>query len=143
MISGTTRGNADLRAVPDDREGIAGALREARTTPERTTVVTTLRCWFALTAVALALAACGGGRRNDTYARGTQVQEACCENLQGVDRDRCLAEVIRVGDPAAAKTATNQQTFACVVEHFVCDPQTGRETQASAQAQHDCTDDLP
>ncbi len=143
MISSTTRSNAYLRALLFGKDVIAGAVREARTTPARKTVVTTLRWWIALTATALALAACGGSRGTDTYARGTQVQEACCENLQGHDRDRCLAEVIRVGDPAAANTATNQQTFACVVEHFVCDPQTGRETQASAQAQHDCTDDLP
>jgi hypothetical protein len=92
--------------------------------------------------MAVVLAACGGGAKNDTYARGTQVQEQCCEHLQGQDRDACLSEVVRVDDPGAATTATNQQTFACVVEHFVCDPQTGRETTASAQAQHDCSDDL-
>ena len=142
MIRSTTRGDAYLRALLHGKDVIAGALRERRTTPGRTTVVTTLRWWIALTVAALALAGCGGGRKTDTYARGTQVQEACCEHLKGPDRDRCLGEVIRVGDPAAAHTATNQQTFACVVEHFVCDPQTGRETQASAQAQHDCTDDL-
>src|SRR5665647_555314 len=122
MIRSSTRGDAHLRALLHGKEGIAGAVREARTTPGRTTVVTTLRWWFALTATALLLVACGGSRGNDTYARGTQVQEECCENLQGPDRDRCLGEVIRVGDPAAAQTATNQQTFACVVEHFVCDP---------------------
>ncbi len=143
MRSSTTRGNAYLRALLHGKAVLVGAVREARTTPAPKTVVTTLRWWIPLTAAALVLVACGGSRSNDTYARGTQVQEACCENLQGQDRDRCLAEVIRVGDPAAARTATNQQTFACVVEHFVCDPQTGRETQASAQAQHDCTDDLP
>ncbi len=142
MIRSTPRGDAYLRALMFGKEVIAGAVRERRTTPGRTTVVTTLRWWFALTAAALFLAACGGGRGTDTYAKGTQVQEECCENLQGPPRDACLGEVIRVGDPAAAKTATNQQTFACVVEHFVCDPQTGRETTASAQAQHDCTDDL-
>ena len=143
MISSTTRGNAYLRALLHGKEVIADAVREARTTPGRPTVVTTLRWWFALTAAAIALAACGGGSRGtDTHARGTQVQEQCCENLQGPDRDRCLGEVVRVGDPGAAHTATNQQTYACVVEHFICDPQTGRETQASAQAQLDCTDDL-
>ncbi len=143
MMRSTTRGNAYLRALLHGKAVIAGAVREARTTPARKTVVTTLRWWVALTATALALAACGGRGGTDTYARGTGVQEACCENLQGVDRDRCLGEVVRVGDPAAAHTATNQQTFACVVEHFVCDPQTGRETKASAQAQLDCTEDLP
>ena len=143
MIDRTTRSNAYLRALRSGKAVIAHAVREARTTPARNTVVTTLRWWIALTATALVLAACGGSRGTDTYARGTQVQEECCENLQGQHRDRCLGEVIRIGDPAAARTATNQQTFACVAEHFVCDPQTGRETQASAQAQHDCTDDLP
>lgn len=142
MIPSTTRGNGYLRALRHDKAVTAGAMREGRTTPARRTVVTALRWWVTVTAAALVLAACGGGRRDDTYARGTQAQEACCENLQGVDRDRCLGEVIRLDDPAAARTATNQQTFACVVEHFVCDPQTGRETRASAQAQHDCTDDL-
>jgi hypothetical protein len=88
------------------------------------------------------MAACGGNKGGDTYARGVQVQEQCCENLQGPARDQCLKEVIRVDDPNAQRTATNQQTYACITEHFVCDPQTGHETQASAQAQHDCTDDL-
>lgn len=143
MVSSTTRSNAYLRALPSGEDATAGAGRETRTTPAEPAVVPASRWWIALTAIALVVAACGGSRGTDTYARGTQVQETCCENLQGQDRDRCLGEVIRIGDPAAAKTATNQQTFACVVEHFVCDPKTGRETQASAQEQHDCTDDLP
>jgi hypothetical protein len=143
MTSSTPRGDAYLRALLFGKAVIAGAVREPGTTRHRPTVVTALRWWFALTAASLVLVACspskGGG---DTYARGTQVQEQCCEHLQGSDRDTCLGEVVRVGDPAASRTATNQQTFACVVEHFVCDPQTGRETQASAQAQLDCTEDL-
>ncbi|MDB4962948.1 MAG: hypothetical protein JWP01_2947 [Myxococcales bacterium] len=142
MIESSTRGNAHLRAFVQSRGVIRRARRESRTTPLRRTVVPGLRWSVALTAIALLVVGCGGGRRNDTYARGTQVQEQCCEHLQGRDRELCLSEVIRVGDPGAATTATNQQTFACVVEHFVCDPQTGRETTASAQAQHDCTEDI-
>jgi hypothetical protein len=88
------------------------------------------------------VAACGSGSHDDTYVRGVNVQEECCERLSGPHRDTCLREVVRVDDPGAARTATNQQTFACVVDHFVCDPATGRETRESAQAQHDCIADL-
>lgn len=139
------RHDAYLHALLDGKQVIADAVREQRTTPERRTPVTPTRWWFALSAFALfcALAACSGNKGGgDTYARGVQVQEQCCENLQGPARDSCLKEVVRVDDPNAQRTATNQQTYACITEHFVCDPQTGHETQQSAQAQHDCTDDL-
>lgn len=100
-----------------------------------------------LATVALALlgGACGGGgaKGGDTYARGTQVQEACCENLSGPARDECLQKIVRVGDPEVASTSVNQQQYACIVDHFVCDPQTGHATQASAQAQMDCLQALP
>ena len=90
----------------------------------------------------LLIGACGGGRRSDTHAKATDLQGECCENLQGAARDQCLRDIVRVDDPAAATTSTNQSTYACVVEHFVCNPATGRPTQASAQAQYDCMDDL-
>jgi hypothetical protein len=101
----------------------------------------------ALTLLAsLALAACGGKGKakqgGDTYARGTQVQEQCCENLSGPARDQCLQKIVRVGDPEVAKTQVNQAQYACIVEHFVCDPARGHATQASAQAQMDCIQDL-
>lgn len=96
-----------------------------------------LRLWIALT-----LAACGGGKHTDTYARGTEVQEQCCEHLQDGARDQCLQKIVRVSDPEVAKTKTNQQQYACVVENFTCDPATGHATQASAQAQLDCIQDL-
>jgi hypothetical protein len=91
------------------------------------------------------LAACGGGgdkKQRDTYARGTQVQEQCCEHLKGADRDACLQKIVRVGDPEVAKTRVNQEQYACIVEHFTCDPARGHATQASAQAQMDCIQDL-
>lgn len=142
MAESYGRRYAYLRAMVEDKAVSAAAVRECGTTPRRGTVVTATRWWSVLTVMVALMVGCGGNRKGDTYARGVQVQEACCEHLGGADRDACLGEVVRLDDPAAAGTATNQQTYACVVEHFVCDPTTGRETQASAQAQHDCTDDL-
>lgn len=141
----TVRQDAYLHAVLEGKQVIAAAVREQRTTPERRADVTPRRWWFALSAFAMfcGLAACSGNKgTGDTYARGVHVQEECCENLHGPARDQCLQAVIRVDDPNAQRTATNQQTYACITEHFVCDPATGHETAASAQAQHDCTDDL-
>ncbi|MBA3818170.1 MAG: hypothetical protein H0X17_04715 [Deltaproteobacteria bacterium] len=103
-------------------------------------VALTLALTFALT-FASGAAGCGGGKRRDTYARATDVQGACCEHLSGPARDQCLGEIVRVEDPQAAKTSTGQATYACVVEHFVCNPETGRPTQPSAQAQYDCIED--
>lgn len=98
---------------------------------------------LATVSLALLLAVgCGGGKRRDTYARGTQVQEECCEHLAGPSRDQCLQKIVRVGDPEVAKTSVNQEQYACVVEHFVCDPSRGHATPASAQAQMDCLQDL-
>jgi hypothetical protein len=100
-----------------------------------------------LTTLALSLLAigCGGGssKPHDTYARGTEVQEQCCEHLQGPRRDACLQQIVRVGDPDVAQTGINQAQYACVVEHFVCDPAQGHATQESAQAQMDCIQALP
>ncbi len=123
---------------------LAAAVRDASTTVTPGTVVRPQRWWVTLrvTAILLMLVACGGPTRTDTYARGTDLQEQCCESLTGAPRDACLAAIVRIHDPGAAATATNQQTYACVVDHFVCDPATGHETAASAQAQHDCTDEL-
>jgi hypothetical protein len=95
-------------------------------------------------ALALLTAGCGGGggKKADTYSRGTQVQEQCCESLQGPGRDQCLQKIVRVSDPEVAKTDVNQQQYACIVENFVCDPASGHATQPSAQAQMDCLQDL-
>ena len=99
---------------------------------------------IATVALSLLLLACGGGggKKKDTYARGTDVQEGCCENLSGPARDQCLQKIVRVGDPEVAKTSVNQEQYACIVDHFVCDPAKGHATQASAQAQMDCIQDL-
>ena len=138
MMTASPRVDANLDAVLRGRKVLAHAVREQRVTPGTATVARVLRLWIALT-----LAACGGGgQRSDTYAKGTQVQEQCCENLKDGARDECLRKIVRVADPEVAKTSTNQQQYACVIEHFVCDPATGHATQASAQAQLDCIQDL-
>ena len=138
MNKASIRVDAHLDAVMRGRQVLATSVREQRATPERATVARVLRLWVALT-----LAACGGGGgRGDTYAKGTQVQEQCCENLKDAARDECLRKIVRVSDPEVAKTSTNQQQYACVTEHFVCDPASGHATQASAQAQLDCIQDL-
>ena len=41
-----------------------------------------------------------------------------------------------------AGSPVNQSTFACVVDHFTCDPTTGHATKDSAQAQLECIQDL-
>jgi hypothetical protein len=135
MTESERPGNAYLHALRDGKQVIATAVREQRTTPRRGAGFTH---WW----IALILAACGGGSKSDTYAKGTHVLEECCEHVQGGGRDKCLAEIPRVEDQGAAKTATNQQTYACIVDHFTCDPATGHATQPSAQAQYDCIEDL-
>ena len=136
--------DAHLTLVRRDREVIAKAIREHRATKPPATVTPTLRWWFAIT---LALAACGGGgggsKKGDTYARATDSQQQCCENLSGAGRDQCLGDVVRVEDQGVAKNEVNQATYSCVVQHFVCDPKSGHPTQPSAQAQLECIQDLP
>jgi hypothetical protein len=129
---------AYLRGLLDGKRVIATAVRERRTTPRGSVVVSPLRWWFMVV-----LAACTpAATKPDTYARGTNALESCCEQLHGPGRDRCLADLPRVDDQGARVTATNQQTYACIVDHFTCDGQTGKATQASAQAQYDCIEDL-
>jgi hypothetical protein len=100
--------------------------------------------WLRIAVSFFALAACGGGggKRTDTYVRATDVQGQCCQNVAGEGRDGCLKSVVRIDDTAVASTSVNQQTYACVVDHFVCDPSTGKPTQPSAQAQLECIQDL-
>jgi len=92
-------------------------------------------------AVLVLAAACGGNKRGDTHARATNVQAECCHHLQADDRGRCLAELPKIDDPQVAHHSTSQRTFACVAQHFICDPATGRPTQPSAQAQLECIQD--
>ena len=139
--------DAHLTLVRRDREVIAKAIRELRATKPRATVVPTLRWWFAITVASTLMLACGGGggsggKKGDTYARATNSQQQCCENLAGAARDQCLGDVVRVEDQGVAKNEVNQATYSCVVEHFVCDPKSGRPTQPSAQAQLECIQDL-
>ncbi len=128
------RDDAHLKLVASPRQGITTPIRERGATNRIATVVTA--------ALLIAVAACGGSKHRDTYARGTDVQGQCCEHLAGGGRDKCLSEVVRVEDLGVAKTTTNQSTYACVVEHFECDPGTGHPTQSSAQAQLECIQDL-
>jgi hypothetical protein len=108
--------------------------RERRITPATTTLCTVL--------LGL-LVACGGGSHGgDTYARGTQVQESCCEHLAGPGRDACLQQIVRIDDRTVAGSQVNQSTFACVVDHFTCDAASGHATKDSAQAQLECIQDL-
>ena len=116
-----------------------GADRERAATTGLTTLA---RGCLAAVALAATLGACGGnGKRVDRHAVATDLQERCCEKAP--DRDDCLRGIVRAPDDAVAGDPINQQTFACVQEHFVCDPSTGRATQASAQDQLDCIQELP
>jgi len=124
------------------REVLAAAIRERGATNSRATVVKAQRRWWIALTIGVLVAGCGGGQRSDTYARAADVQGDCCQGLGGPARDKCLAEVVRIDDQAVAKTSTNQATYACVVEHFVCDPATGHPTQPSAQAQLECIQEL-
>ena len=121
---------------------LARAHRERERTARGNTVASISRWW--IIAIGLVLAACGGGggHHGDMYAKGDQVQSQCCEHLAGAERDQCLGALPRVGDPGVASYSTTQDVYACVAENFVCDPATGHATQASAQSQLDCIQDL-
>ncbi|MCB9560877.1 MAG: hypothetical protein H6708_10760 [Kofleriaceae bacterium] len=94
-------------------------------------------------ALGLGLAACGGhGGHGDSYRAATSEQEACCEHLDGDARAQCLAQIVRVDDPAVAASDPNQATYRCIERNFTCDPASGHATPASAQAQYDCIADL-
>jgi hypothetical protein len=143
MMEGKRPVDAHLEQDPAKRSALTRSLRERPATSASHIVVRPLRWWAALSVTISLLAACGGGggKKTDTYAKGTEAQAQCCEHLTGGARDSCLSEIVRVEDPSAASTSTNQATYACVVEHFVCDANTGKPTQASAQAQYDCIED--
>lgn len=96
----------------------------------------------AVVAATSLVAACGGSSKHvDRYQVATDLQERCCEKAP--DRDDCLRGIVRAPDADVARDPANQQTFACVQEHFECDETTGRATAASAQAQLDCIQELP
>ena len=97
---------------------------------------------LAIALLVAGLAACGGGKRTDSYQQASSKQQSCCEHLTGSERDRCLGELVEVEDPAVASSDANQATYRCVEAHFVCDPSTGHASPESAQAQYDCIADL-
>lgn len=110
---------------------------------DREPAATTVRTTLSIILLGSLLVACGGGggggaKPRDTYARGTAVQEQCCENLDGPARDSCLQKIVRVNEPEIASSEVNQEQFACIVDNFTCDPAAGHATQASAQKQMDC-----
>jgi hypothetical protein len=120
---------------------VAPPVRERLSTSRHATAKRARHAWVLV--LALALAACGGGRgKGDPYKQATSEQEACCENLQGADRDQCMQQIVRVDDPNVASSSANQETYRCIERHFVCDPSTGHASQDSAQAQYDCIADL-
>jgi hypothetical protein len=119
----------------------ADPIRERLSTPRHTTATRVRHAWLIALAASLA-GACGGHSSGDTYAKAESSQEKCCENLAGDARTQCLAQIPKVDDPAVAKDDYNQATYACVEDHFVCDPSTGRASKESAQAQYDCIADL-
>ncbi len=120
---------------------LATAFRELAST-RRDTTGSRRRHGLAIVALLAGLAACGGGKRTDSYQQASSKQQSCCESLTGADRDSCLAEQVRVEDPAVAKSDANQATYRCVESHFVCDPSTGHASPESAQEQYDCIADL-
>jgi hypothetical protein len=140
MTGEAERADTHLHQNRRSSTGLAALLRERVATPRITTVVHALRRALVPLAIVL-VGACGGNKHADMHARATNVQAACCEHLQAGERDRCLSEIPKIDDPQVARHTTSQRTFACVAEHFVCDPATGRPTQPSAQAQLECIQD--
>jgi hypothetical protein len=138
MTEQRLRPEAYLDAMIRGRHVLARAVRERRATPFHTTLAAAIRSTW----IVVILVACGGRQHGDTYAKATSAEQACCEHLTGTTRDQCLHRIVRIQDPAVASSSTNQATYACVEEHFVCDPQTGHATQVSAQDQMDCVQDL-
>jgi hypothetical protein len=120
---------------------VNAAVRELPSTRRHTTG--SHRCHGLAIALLLAgLAACGGGKRTDSYKQASSKQQSCCESLTGADRDQCLGDLVQVEDPAVASSEANQATYRCVEAHFVCDPSTGHASPESAQQQYDCIADL-
>ncbi|MBP9087811.1 MAG: hypothetical protein KBG15_16950 [Kofleriaceae bacterium] len=120
------------------QSGLVAVNRERIVTVGCTTVLRVATVLLGLAAVI----GCGG-RHGDTYAKATNAQESCCEHLAGEARAACLQKIVRVEDPKVASSRVNQDTFACVVKHFVCDATTGAATKDSAQSQLECIQDLP
>lgn len=140
------RADEHLDLVSGAERPSTSTIRERGVTNSRTTLVTRASRALVASLVISVTMACGGGggggKKTDTYARANDVQGQCCQHLQGANRDQCLAGIVRIDDQGVAASSTNQQTYACVVEHFQCNPETGHPTQQSAQAQLECIQDL-
>ena len=147
MMTRLVHGDAQLKPDARARTVLATSIRERAVTTPAATVVRPARTWVVLVAclaAALAAGACGGGKKSggDTYAKASDVQGDCCEHLSGDARSQCVSQIVHVDDQNVAKTSVNQQTYACVTQHFQCDAATGHATLASAQAQLECIQDL-
>jgi hypothetical protein len=99
----------------------------------------------------LFLVACGGSQKStDHYRASVDQQRACCGELHDpTERAACIDQIVTVDDMAdegdvvaVEDSSQNQATYRCMHEHFTCDPQTGRATAASQQAQLDCINDI-
>jgi len=104
------------------------------------------------TTLCVALAACGGSQGKDTdhYQNSITKQRACCGQLgDPSERARCIDDIVTVEEIAGdedsesvSSSSVNQATFRCMNDHFTCDPETGRASSASQQAQLDCINDI-
>jgi hypothetical protein len=89
--------------------------------------------------------ACGGKSKSDpnVYAKAMDVQESCCRQLADTAaREACISRIVRVDDEEVQSSDINRATYACFVEHFVCDLMTGAVSKEASQKQYDCIDAL-
>ena len=99
----------------------------------------TLSLRLLVLSLAAAISACATTDTNH-YRPALVSQEQCCNRLMDPNaKHACLADIPRTQDESSP---INQETFQCVERHFACDPNTGRATRDSAQAQLDCLNDL-
>jgi hypothetical protein len=90
-------------------------------------------------------AACGGKTKSDpnVYAKAIDTQEACCRQLADASaQEACISRIVRVDDQEVQTSDLNRATYACFVDHFVCDPMTGAVSKEASQKQYDCIDAL-
>lgn len=106
-----------------------------------TVVCATLVCALAL----FSASGCGGKVKGGTnnYAKAIDRQEACCRELADASAQQaCIARIVRVDDQEVQRSRLNEETYACFLRHFVCDPMTGAVSKEASQKQYDCIDEL-